>query len=777
MTSRNHLLFASVFLATGACAQTTTLAGVVAVQNSAYETGTRQYIPDAAVRAAFAKAVSSDVEGRFRLQFAGLGAGVPVRITVSKPGLEVVNTLELEAVMPGQLSDLVVVMADPQKLADAQGKYYGIAVESIKQGYESKLAALTSSTATVEERLALAGGLYSKQFTTIQEVMESLAVERDQAINGALDLARQFAVVDLDDASSLYISAFEKFKSGKLDSALLILDRQLLDADYQSAVQQKEQGTAMIARAGTVIRQLFNSHQLKAGVYRTKLDNKSALGVYLDSQRILKENTELFDTRTEVKLLLDIAESRERILDFPGALEVVAQAIALVETSFGKDHPLSAGAHLEWGEILTNQGDFPNAIGQYEKVLSIHTSEAPIDSVVYADAAGNLGIIYAQLGDPTKAIEYHKKDIVVRQALFGDQDPELALGYGNLAAAQVSIQDVAGANENFQKAITLLSAKEDHRMGVLLSNYGSLLRVTGNHAAAIEMYRNGSAIITKYYGLDEFNQVGVYNNIATALGDVGRPQEGLLAADTALMLGDRLLGQEHPIMVTVHTTRASLFVLSFRFEEALVEYEWSLATNTKLNGPDNYYNGVTLNGMAKVYQSRGDYAGALDKLDRAVPIMATALGPQHPNVMVVQINRGCIQTYAGEHAAAVTTLNAAIPELSKNTGPDHSAVGKGKGCLGSALFNAGDLAAAKPELLESARIVPETQTSWYLYKIAASEKDDAAALNRLITCARQRAKAKFEDPLLVKKDLVHTTLMDLAKRMDRKDVLEEFVTY
>ena len=73
--------------------------------------------------------------------------------------------------------------------------------------------------------------------------------------------------------------------------------------------------------------------------------------------------------------------------------------------------------------------------------------------------------------------------------------------------------------------------------------------------------------------------------------------------------------------------------------------------------------------------------------------------------------------------------------------------------------------------------MPETQTSWYLYQVAVSEKDDAVALDRLVTCARQRANAKFEDPLLVKKETVKTALVELATRMGRKDVLEEFANY
>jgi hypothetical protein len=84
-----------VFIAQLAVSQSIPLNGVVVIQNSQYETGQRQYVKDAAVRAPFAKPVTTDREGTFALAFIEVPNGAPVRIDVQKPGFKVVNTRDL----------------------------------------------------------------------------------------------------------------------------------------------------------------------------------------------------------------------------------------------------------------------------------------------------------------------------------------------------------------------------------------------------------------------------------------------------------------------------------------------------------------------------------------------------------------------------------------------------------------------------------------------------------------------------------------------------------
>ncbi len=134
--------------------QSISLPGSVIIQNSEYETGHRQYVSDASIRAPFAKAVTSDKDGQFSLVFTGVENGTPVRLNVEKPGLEVVNSDEVESVILGRVPQLHVVMANAEKLAEAQMKYYNIATESIILNFGKKMDALRSERMTVADRLA-----------------------------------------------------------------------------------------------------------------------------------------------------------------------------------------------------------------------------------------------------------------------------------------------------------------------------------------------------------------------------------------------------------------------------------------------------------------------------------------------------------------------------------------------------------------------------------------------------------------------------------------------
>jgi len=149
---RSYTLLCATLFCLGTHAQTIALNGAVAIQNSAYETGTRQYISDASIRAPLSKPTVSDRSGKFMLEFSGVASGTPVRLNVNKPGYEVVNARDLEAVVIGRTALLEVVMVEPGKLAEAQLHFYEVVTTTIEASYERRMRSLRDEQTALDVR-------------------------------------------------------------------------------------------------------------------------------------------------------------------------------------------------------------------------------------------------------------------------------------------------------------------------------------------------------------------------------------------------------------------------------------------------------------------------------------------------------------------------------------------------------------------------------------------------------------------------------------------------
>ena len=119
--------------------------------------------------------------------------GTPVRVSVEKMGMEVVNLHETEQVILGRTHELRVVMADARKLADAQQKFYNVAVTSITGSFERRMRVLRDTSVAMERRLLAINAELNDTIGSLGEAMSTLSQQRDAALQHVRDIAHQFA--------------------------------------------------------------------------------------------------------------------------------------------------------------------------------------------------------------------------------------------------------------------------------------------------------------------------------------------------------------------------------------------------------------------------------------------------------------------------------------------------------------------------------------------------------------------------------------------------------
>ena len=189
-------------------AQQSSISGVVAVFNSAFETGKRQYVTNAQVEDDFKKsnATTTEADGSFKLVFVGIKDNENVSFNVKKEGLEVVNTDALYAIA-GQKNKAAVFMSPDGKLTDTKWKYYNINREAAEKALTAKLKKIGEDIL----RLKGNGAANTAQIEKLQAEYNSLQKQYEKIDQSARDLADRYAKIKLDDQSKEYQTAFQYF--------------------------------------------------------------------------------------------------------------------------------------------------------------------------------------------------------------------------------------------------------------------------------------------------------------------------------------------------------------------------------------------------------------------------------------------------------------------------------------------------------------------------------------------------------------------------------------
>ena len=105
---------------------------------------------------------------------------------------------------------------------------------------------------------------------------------------------------------------------------------------------------------------------------------------------------------------------------------------------------------------------------------------------------------------------------------------------------------------------------------------------------------------------------------------------------------------------------------------------------------------ASLNGLAILLRTTGDYAGARRLFERALSIRERALGPNHPDVAETLEGMAILLAGTGDYAGARPLFERTLTIREQNLGPDHRDVVLAVGNLANFLLSMGDYAAARP---------------------------------------------------------------------------------
>ncbi|MGI6656962.1 MAG: tetratricopeptide repeat protein [Desulfobulbus sp.] len=230
-------------------------------------------------------------------------------------------------------------------------------------------------------------------------------------------------------------------------------------------------------------------------------------------------------------------------------------------------------------------------------------------------------------------------DMLEEQA--GNQDPDTATGYNNLALLYESMGEYKEALPLSEKALAIFEkalGPEHPDTATIYNNLAGLYESMGQYKKALPLYENALAICEKALGLEHPSTATSYNNLAALYYSMGEYKEALPLSEKALAIKEKTLGMEHPSTATSYNNLAALYKSMGEYEKALLLYEKALAIREKTLGLEHPDTAASYNNLALLYESMGKYEKALPFCKKALTTCEKLLGKEHPTTQTIRTN-------------------------------------------------------------------------------------------------------------------------------------------
>lgn len=352
--------------------------------------------------------------------------------------------------------------------------------------------------------------------------------------------------------------------------------------------------------------------------------------------------------------------------DYIGAAKAVQVSMDIMQKSGITDDAYQA-------ELLQNLATYKSASGDLQAGLAHLQVALALDQKIHGPNSeevgqiwGSIAYAYSKLGRLSDAIDAYRHSIALTHP--GEGSTLAYIGsYDNLGHLLNRTSDIEGALEVNRKALDLAMKllPEGHRVrGITLNNMAESLLNAGRYSEAESYFRQALDFATVYRGKTSFDTGQFMSNLAACLILEGRPEKAeplLLTALDILKVAKtsqpEAAGQTEASLARLAFDRGDLDLAQSRYVEGLRLMD--VAGTRGHEQTDLYYH------LAEVRFAMGDYVGALQAIDKAVPFFEKELPATAHKRTDAEMLKALILSRYGDPRAALSA--ALIPEQTMET--------------------------------------------------------------------------------------------------------------
>ena len=186
----------------------------------------------------------------------------------------------------------------------------------------------------------------------------------------------------------------------------------------------------------------------------------------------------------------------------------------------------SLGVHYQ------EQSNFPLALEYLQKAYELSKSVNGEKSQRTATIINNIGGLYSYMADVPKALEYYSKALTMRQQVLGDLHPDVAYSFDNIASVYYKQQEYSQSMEYSRKALSIWEKRHD--VGQFSSEYFRIANCyagLGDRQQALSYLQKS----LEAQGEDTPNSIVIYQRLAELYSEM---QDSIHAAEYQQKAGD-----------------------------------------------------------------------------------------------------------------------------------------------------------------------------------------------------------------------------------------------
>ncbi len=345
---------------------------------------------------------------------------------------------------------------------------------------------------------------------------------------------------------------------------------------------------------------------------------------------------------------------------------------------------------------------------------------------------------------------------IERKSLPADQDV-LAVSLGRLAGLYLQREDFAAAKAARQEALEILRQRHG----------AAHWRVTDARLALEDVQRRAGMTHDQRQKLAEADRL---NREVIARDRAGKSGEALKSARRALAIREEVLGERHPDYANSLNKLALLLKSQGDYARARPLYEQALAIRKEVLGERHSDYAQSLDNLAMLLSATGDYTGARPLLEQALAIRKEVLGECHPEYALSLNNLAFLLNAQGDYAGARPLYEQALAILKEVLGERHPDYAQSLNNLAMLLHEQGDYAGARP-LYEKALAIRKAV-------LGERHSDYAQSLNNLALLLKSTgdyagARPLYEQALAIRKAVLGKRHSDYAQSLNNLAMLLE----
>ena len=261
-------------------------------------------------------------------------------------------------------------------------------------------------------------------------------------------------------------------------------------------------------------------------------------------------------------------------------------------------------------------------------------------------------------------------------------------------------QDAVREQEELERWRRALDEKA-HDLRALMS-FGSRLLDQGHYRFAEQVYRRAERVllVVNGYEADGQNHLSIRHQIALTIYYQGRYPEAEAVLRELLPVEEKVLGAEHPSVLTTRNNLAAAIHRQGKHAEAEAMYREVLPMEEKVLGAEHPNVLSTRNNLALAINNQGKYAKAEAMYREVLRMLERVLSAEHPSVLTTRNNLAAAIHRQGKHAEAEAMYREVLPMEEKVLGAEHPDVLTTRRDLASAINSQGKCAEAEVLLRE-----------------------------------------------------------------------------